>query len=95
MQRTKSKGRIYTIIKRNFTILLGALSVAACTPDPDGERATQSGVAEISHEAEQGSASAQYQLGVLYANGDNLTQSDEDAVQWFRRAAEQGHTLAQ
>jgi len=45
--------------------------------------------------AEQGSASAQYQLGEFYRAGDGVPQAYLQAVQWYRRAAEQGHVRAQ
>ncbi|MEG1051519.1 MAG: tetratricopeptide repeat protein [Janthinobacterium sp.] len=45
--------------------------------------------------AEQGDASAQNNLGVMYANGHGVPQDDGLAVQWYARAAGQGHALAQ
>jgi hypothetical protein len=45
--------------------------------------------------AEQGIAAAQYQLGVLYAEGKGVTASDLIAFAWFQRAAEQGVAGAQ
>ena len=40
--------------------------------------------------AEAGDAVAQYNLGVMYVNGQGVPQDNEQAVQWFRAAAEQG-----
>jgi hypothetical protein len=45
--------------------------------------------------AEQGQALAQYQLGLLYANGKGVTKDDAKARQWYEKAAIQGHTEAQ
>jgi TPR repeat protein len=45
--------------------------------------------------AEQGLATAQYNLAVMYANGRGVTKDDQEAVTWYRRAAEQGLALAQ
>ena len=45
--------------------------------------------------AEQGNASAQFNLGNMYANGQGVKQDDFEAVKWFRQAAEQGYTDAQ
>lgn len=45
--------------------------------------------------AEQGQAIAQYQLGLLYANGKGVTKDDAKARQWYEKAAIQGHTEAQ
>ena len=40
--------------------------------------------------AEQGNAKAQYNLGVMYDKGLGVRQDDAQAVQWYRRAKEQG-----
>ncbi len=45
--------------------------------------------------AEQGQASAQYNLAVLYANGWGLPEDQELALRWYYKAAEQGHPAAQ
>jgi len=45
--------------------------------------------------AEQGNASAQNGLGILYNNGDGVPQDDKTAVKWYRLAAKQGHANAQ
>ena len=45
--------------------------------------------------AERGNASAQYNLGVMYAKGQGVRQDYAEAVRWYRRAAEQGDAQAQ
>jgi TPR repeat protein len=45
--------------------------------------------------AEQGIASAQFNLGVMYAKGQGVPQDYQAAIQWFHKAAEQGHPSAQ
>ena len=45
--------------------------------------------------AEQGYASAQYNLGVMYANGEGVLENDKTAVKWYTKAAEQGYADAQ
>ena len=45
--------------------------------------------------AEQGDAEAQFNLGVMYANGRGVPQDDSEAVRWYRLAADQGHAGAQ
>ena len=45
--------------------------------------------------AEQGNASAQTNLGVMYANGRGVRKDQREAVRWYRKAAEQGHARAQ
>lgn len=45
--------------------------------------------------AEQGNASAQYNLGRMYRNGDDVSQDYNSAINWYILAAEQGHANAQ
>ena len=45
--------------------------------------------------AEQGNASVQFNLGVMYEDGLGVKQDDFEAMNWFRKAAEQGHANAQ
>ncbi len=45
--------------------------------------------------AEEGHASAQFQLGAMYEKGRGVRRNHRVAVQWYRRAAEQEHSAAQ
>ena len=45
--------------------------------------------------AEQGIASAQNNLGVMYTQGRGVSQDYQEALKWYRRAAEQGIASAQ
>jgi hypothetical protein len=45
--------------------------------------------------AEQGNASAQYNLGNMYDSGEGVPENDAEAVRWYRLAAEQGLSAAQ
>jgi len=45
--------------------------------------------------AEQGNGAAQYQVGILYAEGTGVEASDLIAAAWFQRAANQGVAVAQ
>jgi TPR repeat protein len=40
--------------------------------------------------AEAGDANTQFNLGVMYANGNGVPEDDAEAVRWYRMAAEQG-----
>ncbi|KAF9967334.1 hypothetical protein BGZ73_000596, partial [Actinomortierella ambigua] len=44
--------------------------------------------------AEANDKDAQYALGVMYMNSKGITNSDFEAVHWFRRAADLGHRTA-
>ena len=43
----------------------------------------------------QGHASAQFNLGLMYANGEGVLKDDAEAVRWYRLAADQGLAGAQ
>lgn len=45
--------------------------------------------------AEQGDPSAQFQLGVMYGNGQGVRRDYAEAEKWYRRAANQGNAQAQ
>lgn len=45
--------------------------------------------------AEQGHVKAQFNLGVMYDQGQYVTQNYAEAVSWYLKAAEQGNTNAQ
>ena len=44
--------------------------------------------------AEQGDATAQYNLGVCYYNGQGVAQDNKKAVYWFTKSVEQGNADA-
>ena len=45
--------------------------------------------------ADQGHAQAQFNLGVMYKNGQGVVQDYSAAMKWWRMAADQGHAMAQ
>ena len=51
--------------------------------------------AETKKKAEGGHAGAQCLLGEKYLNGNGVPKDDDEAVKWFRKAADQGNTIAQ
>ena len=75
------------------TLALAALALTLIAPwalgqDPDT-------ITEIRLQAEQGDASAQYNLGVSYANGEGVLKDEAEAVRWYRLSADQGNATAQ
>ena len=46
-------------------------------------------------QAYQGDAAAQYNLGLMYATGEGVSEDDVEAVRWYRLAADQGVAAAQ
>ncbi len=50
---------------------------------------------ELVELAAEGDTEAQYWVGYAYYLGEGVEDDDEEAVRWFRMAAEQDHTSAQ
>jgi len=50
---------------------------------------------ETRADAERGDVVAQYNLGMMYADGRGVAQDDAQALTWFRKAADQGNAGAQ
>ena len=51
-------------------------------------------VKEFQLSAERGDVKAQYNLGVMYQLGLGVPQDDQEAVRWYRLAADQGDAVA-
>ena len=85
-----------------YCVLAVALTpvVVLAGPFEDGEAAYNRGDLAAAVQswllaAELGDAEAQYNLGLLYVEGQGVPKSDVEAVEWWRLAAEQGHARAQ
>jgi hypothetical protein len=79
-----------------LSILLLCLLLASCGEEKTVEGGkTVEGEKTIQERAEQGNADAQYNLGVMYDNGQGVPQDKAEAVKWYRKAAEQGHARSQ
>ncbi len=83
-----------------FAVLLVVLAAPAWAGWDEGVAAYDRGdyataLREWRPIAEQGNASAQYNLGVMYYNGVGVPQDDAEAAKWFRKAADQGNASAQ
>ena len=48
----------------------------------------------VKKSAEEGQAEAQYFLGLIYFIGKGVDRDKQEALKWFRKAAEQGHAKA-
>jgi TPR repeat protein len=91
------------MIRYPVLALLGLLAIApglAVAQNLDkGFEAAQRGdyataLAELRPLAEQGHAGAQYSLAKLYHDGRGVLRDDEQAANWYRRAAEGGMWFA-
>ena len=69
-------------------LALTLIALWGCGQDPDP-------LTELRRQAEQGDASAQYNLGAMYENGEGVPQDDQEALKWYRKAAEHRHAAAQ
>ena len=58
-----------------------------------GDHKTEHGL--IQSLADQGDASAQYHLGVMYDDGHGVPQDYNKAIKWYGKAADQGNDSAQ
>ena len=77
------------LLKKIMRILLSLCLVQEVCADnvPDFQETLQA--------AKQGYAPAQYNLGLMYTQGQGVRQDYVEAVKWYRKAAEQGHVDAQ
>ena len=73
-----------TLLATLFSTLVG------CMP----QTATGLNIVEIRKAAAQGDADAQYQLGVMYGQGEGVPKNNVDAYAWLSLAAAQGDGLA-
>lgn len=87
-----------------FRNLLSCLLLAICSTTlagTDNSAAVQTNPAhtiavnDIQPLAEQGDANAQFFLGTMYRNGQNVPQDYAQAIAWYRKSAKQGDQRAQ
>ena len=74
------------------SILLLSSNAFACY---DGSLSNRANFDNCLTEAEQGYADAQFSLGIMYGQGQGVTQDYKEAVKWYTKAAEQGYAEAQ
>jgi TPR repeat protein len=88
---------LFTISTLVFTVMFSSPSFADADYGKafydDGDFATALG--HFKKSAEQGDATSQYYLGVMYENASGVTQDYKLAVKWLRESAKQGFSGAQ
>ena len=92
--------RLTAILCLTLALLLGSAGTSWSADFQKGVNAAQRGdfataLREWKPLAEQGDASAQFNLGLMYDNGDGVPKDGKTAVKWWRLAAEQGHAKSQ
>ena len=98
-QTSQMKNLIATICL-TIALLLGSARVSWSQDYHKGYAAAQSGnfataLREWTPLAKQGNVNAQYNLGVMYENGQGVPKNYKTAVKWYRLAAEQGNAAVQ
>ena len=69
---------------RSIALAVVLVGISALAPTP--RLHAQQTLDELRVLAEQGDADAQFNLGVMYADGEGVAQDDAEAVRWFRLA---------
>jgi hypothetical protein len=95
--------RVKTLIKTGLAVVALSLCLggnAVAGSGDDAYAAAQRGDYATAYRlwlplAEQGSKSAQFNLGQMYNMGQGVMQDHANAVKWYRKAAEQGVASAQ
>ncbi len=54
-----------------------------------------SDMGDCKKKAEQGNADVQYNLGIMYDQGQRVPQDYKEAIKWYTKSAKQGHAEAQ
>jgi len=78
-----------------MTKLILPLLLILCVPLIGAEKELPKDSKSLKALAGKGDARAQFVLGVMYRQGIGVLQDDKEAVNWYRKAADQGHTTAQ
>ena len=73
------------VLNAAILVLVFAVAVAAQSTE----------IEQLRLAAEQGDASAQFNLGFMYADGRGVLKDYQEALKWYRLAAEQGDASAQ
>ncbi|MDX1402488.1 MAG: tetratricopeptide repeat protein, partial [Kiloniellales bacterium] len=76
-------------------VILGGLAAAVPVTALATSAIGQTYLGPSSLVSQRDEAEAQYQLGLMYANGDGVVQDEAAARERYTRAAEQGHANAQ
>ena len=81
-----------------FVLLFVASSVLTAVPQsqfPSASPLSPAEIAKLEARAQAGDPDAQLKLGEAYDDGNGVSQSDREAVKWYRAAAEQGNASGQ
>ena len=77
-------------ILRTFAVLNALLFCLLTVSGQEPKVASPESLNSLREHAAKGEASAQFNLGLMYAKGQGVTQDYAEAVRWYRKAADQG-----
>ncbi len=82
-----------------LSLMVGILVLAVFPqdepPPTTGDTSELSNIADLITKAEQGNASAQFNLALMYLMGEAIPLDYKEAFQWYRASAVQGNSRAQ
>ena len=78
-----------------FSKVFRTLILCAAVMVPAVHSTNASELDALREAAEQGNSSAQFNLGLMYYNGEGVPKDDSEAIRWYRLAAENGDSEAQ
>ena len=76
-------------------LLLLSVAVQSQESAPSVEKPPETRLAKLIRQAQAGSAAAQFDLGMIYENGEGIPKNEAQAAEWFKKAAAQGNAKAQ
>lgn len=85
-------------MKKTLTLLALLLTLGvgnSMAQEVDLKNLTQEQIDNVYNNAVDGMVNAQYLLGLMYDNGWSIAENNQNAVYWYRKAAEQGLAEAQ
>jgi TPR repeat protein len=95
MSFESSEDRIFTILV-GVALLMLTIAISGFSPATAICANSDGKPLEILLElAQKGDSEAQFEIGLAYYYGKGVSQNQETALGWFRKAAEQGHAAAQ
>ena len=91
---------LLTIVFLTVVVLIGSVRISFSADYIEGHTAARNGnyataLRKFRALAEQGSANAQYSLGLMYNNGLGVKQDYKESAKWYLKSVEQGHVEAQ
>ena len=82
-------------VLRTFAVLNALLFCLLHMSGQEPKVASPESLNSLREHAAKGEAAAQFNLGVMYGEGQGVTRDHAEAVRWYRKAADQGDADAQ